>query len=154
MKFIFCLLFVFGSVALVSAQSASDGSNIKRNKDYFLQQVTPGEDTLQAVINMFFRKRKEASTGLIVGFASYPVIIVAATGIALGSAMTQGKDPEKRVQNLVVGYTVVFYGITLPSTFRLVKYNRNRLQQIINEYPDHRTIPDAYRNNLRNKDFN
>lgn len=150
MKHLLCfILLTMISFSEVKSQQASFNRNPKEMRLYDFHQLTNGSDSLTALVNMFFRKRKEAKTGYIVAGGIYLVFPL----IAAGGAITSSSDPTEKLQtaSTIVGFTVM--GILAGSTINMIKYKRSELLWIIENYPNSQSIPDNFKSKIKPKDF-
>lgn len=150
MKHLLCLiLLTMISFSEVKSQQTSYYQNPKGMRLYDFHKLTNESDSLTALVNMFFRKRKEAKTGYIVAGGIYLVFPL----IAVGSAITSSSDPTENLQtaSTIVGFTLM--GILAGSTINMIKYKRSNLLRIIEDYPDSQSIPDKFKFKIKPNDF-
>lgn len=133
----------------VKSQQEHPNRNPKEMRARDFLDLTSESDSLTALVNMFFRKRKESKTGYIVAGGIYLVFPL----IAVGGAITSSSDPTEKLQtaSTIVGITVM--GILAGSTVNMIRYKRSELLRIIEEYPDSQSIPDKFKSKIKPKDF-
>lgn len=114
------------------------------------------DDSLRAIVNLFFRKRKTASTLLSVASASLGVFVVASSYAILraaGQPRPGGPDPADELQVFAAVTGAVFSTTAIAGSAHLVRYPRKRLNQIIADRKDGKPISARYARRLRPGDF-
>lgn len=154
-------LFVFIGVMFIlviafnlnlNAQSESRNASSMKKPDFMA--LAQDNDTLVALTHLFFRKRKEAQTGYILAGSSVVAFVVGAAAFAVGSGLSSGSDdPANDIQAGAVVFSAVFYTLIIGSTTRLIRYNKQKLYNLMQSYPLDGQIPPGIRNNLRPRDF-
>jgi hypothetical protein len=127
---------------------------------YEFLSLASESDSLTAVVNMFFRKRKSATTtGMIIGGSGLLIGIVVSSantagqvvntvgGIFSGQIPEETKDPggEIALIGLAAGTAIVTVGRS--------NNTKNKLYKIISEYQETKKIPSKYASKLLPKDF-
>lgn len=135
----------------MNAQSESRRASSMKKPDFIA--LAQDNDTLEALAHLFFRKRNEARTGYILAGASFGAFVAGSVAFAVGSGLTGGDDPENEIQVGAVIFSAVFYTLIIGSTTRLIRYNKQKLYNLMQSYPLDGQIPPGIRNNLRPKDF-
>ncbi|MBK9290240.1 MAG: hypothetical protein IPM52_01190 [Bacteroidetes bacterium] len=133
------------------SQAASKNISSLKRADFI--QLAQGSDTLEAVTNLFFRKRKEAQTGFILAGAAVSVFVLGSVAFAIGAGMSGADDPTEELQVGAAVFSIVFYGLVIGSGFRLIRYSKGRLHDLMKSYPVDGQLPEFVKNQLRNKDF-
>jgi predicted metal-binding membrane protein len=113
-------------------------------------------DSLTALVNMFFRKRKNARTGYIVtgGLTLVTGFIAASTATQqLVNAITLQPVDDKGIEASGIAFFTVLFGGTALSSAGLIKYSKTKLYGIIQQYPESQVIPEKYKAKIQAKDF-
>ncbi|MFD2202044.1 hypothetical protein [Shivajiella indica] len=125
-------------------------------KNDFLDMANES-DSLKALVNMFFRKRKNARTGFIVTGGLTVVTLAIAGAVATNEAVFKpisGQAPsESNISAAGTAVFVTFFGGTILSSINLIKYPKAKLNEILERYPDTRQIPEKYRVKIEQRDF-
>ncbi|MCE1200561.1 MAG: hypothetical protein LWX09_00485 [Bacteroidia bacterium] len=135
----------------LNAQSSSRSASSMKKPDFIT--LAQDNDTLEALVHLFFRKRKEARTGYLLAGASFGAFVVGSVAFAVGSGLAGGDDPENEIQAGAVIFSAVFYTLIIGSTTRLIRYNKQKLYNLMQSYPLDGQIPPGIKNNLRPRDF-
>lgn len=151
--FIVFLTILFSIITPQQLLAQNESRSVSSLKKPDFLKLANGNDTLEALTHLFFRKRKEAQTGYILAGASFPVFVLGSVAFAVGSGLSGGDDPEGGIQAGAVVFSVVFYGLIIGSSHRLIRYSKNRLNNLMQTYPLDGKIPQPIRNQLRPKDF-
>ncbi|MCL6260154.1 hypothetical protein M3O96_13720 [Aquiflexum sp. TKW24L] len=144
----------------VQAQQRTDFKEPSQMSKYDFLTLTSKSDSLTAVVNMFFRKRKSATTtGLIVGGSGLLIGLVVTSanttdqaigligGVLTGQVPEETKDPGGEIA--LIGLA----GGAAITTIGRSKYTKNNLYKIISEYPETKKIPSKYASKLSPRDF-
>lgn len=113
-------------------------------------------DSLTALVNMFFRKRKNARTGFFVTGGLTLVTGVIVTSIAtnqLVNAITLQPVDETGIDASGIAFFTVLFGGTALSSAGLIKYSKTKLYEIIQQYPESKGIPEKYKSKIQTRDF-
>lgn len=110
-------------------------------------------DTLLALVNMFFRKRKENKTGFIILGVSYPAAALIGAGTAIGAGLSGSEDPEKKIQGFFMVYSYLFFGAATYLTINTLSYTKSRLYSILTDYQNGKPIPDKLKRRIRQVDY-
>ncbi len=145
------LITSFISPQQLLAQNESRGVSSLKKSDFL--KLADGNDTLEALPHLFFRKRKEAQTVYILAGATFPVFVLGSAAFAVGTGLSGGDDPEEKIQAGAVVFSVVFYVLIIGSSHRLIRYSKSRLNNLMQTYPVDGKIPKPLRNKLRPNDF-
>ena len=161
MKLILILIIFTGFIfSEACAQQGADFKEPSQMSKYEFLAMASKSDSLTAVVNIFFRKRKSSTTtGLIVGGSGLLIGLVvtsanateelagAISGAFTGQVPEETKDPggEIALIGLAAGTAIVTVGRT--------KYTKNNLYKILSEYPETKKIPSKYASKLLPKDF-
>jgi hypothetical protein len=146
------LLCLIASALSAQSQPADTTPIYRMNREQFLALAGP-DDTLRAVVNLFFRKRKTASTLLSVAGASLGVFVVASTYAVLRAAGPGGSNPADDIQVLAQATSAVIYTTGVTGAVRLMRYPRKRLKQIIANRNEGQPLAARYVRRLRPADF-
>ncbi|HMM12670.1 MAG TPA: hypothetical protein PKE03_11305 [Bacteroidales bacterium] len=150
-SFFILVIIVLSTDLPLGAQNESRRPSSMKKPDFLT--LAQDNDTLIALTNMFFRKRKEAQTGFIIAGVSFPVFAMGTALFAVGSGMQGADDPTEDIQVGAVVFSVAFYGLIIGSGHRLIRYNKQRLNNLMQSYPIDGEIPQSLRKQLRPKDF-
>jgi hypothetical protein len=113
-------------------------------------------DSLTALVNMFFRKRKNARTGFILtgGLTLVTGVIAATTATnQVVNAITFQPVDEKGIEASGIAFFTVLFGGTAISSANLIKYSKTKLYDIIQQYPESQVIPEKYKAKIQTRDF-
>lgn len=143
----------------IAQQNAGVKEPSQMSKYEFLAMASKS-DSLTAVVNMFFRKRKSATTsGLIVGGSGLLIGLVVTSAnatdqvIGLVGGVLTGQIPEEKndpggeiaLVGLAAGTAIVTVGRS--------KYTKKNLYKILSEYPETKKIPSKFASKLLPRDF-
>jgi hypothetical protein len=149
----FGLVMFAASYALAQTADPSPPAIYRMSREDFLKAVG-SDDTLRAVVNLYYRKRKTASTLITVGAASLGVFVVGSVFTVLRSAGRAGSnDPADDITTFAQVTSAVFYAGTISGAVRLIRYQRKQLQRIIADRQAGKPLPDRVRRKLKAEDF-
>ncbi len=152
LRFFLFFLTVMGCSAAAAQQPPTAPPAVYRMSKQDFLALAGEDDSLRAVVNLYFRKRKTASTLLTVGAASLGVFVVGNIFTVLRAGSTAG-DPGDELTTLAGITTVGFFGSTTAGLIRLARYPRKRLQKIITARHTGQPLPHRIRKKLSAKDF-
>lgn len=152
LRFFLFFLTVMGCSAAAAQQSPTAPPAVYRMSKQDFLALAGEDDSLRAVVNLYFRKRKTASTLLTVGAASLGVFVVGNIFTVLRAGSTAG-DPGDELTTLAGITTVGFFGSTTAGLIRLARYPRKRLQKLVIDRKAGKTIPRRYAKRLKDSDF-
>jgi hypothetical protein len=142
-----------GYGAVAQSAETNPPAVYRMSREDFLK-IAGTDDTLRAVVNLFYRKRKTASTFITVGAASLGVFVVGSVFTVLrAGSRTGSNDPADDITAFAEVTSAVFYGGTITGVVRLVRYPRKRLQQLVTDRQAGKPLPARFRKKLRAKDF-
>jgi hypothetical protein len=125
-------------------------SKISRGEFYALAS---GNDTLTAMVNMFYRKRELGKTSFIVTGASTASMVIVLPIVLLSSWGNSSNNVDKTLNTVLAIYGITFYSTIGFGTYNLSKYTRKKLMTSMMIYHEKGETSNMIRNNLRNKDF-
>lgn len=149
--FLFALVGMGCSVAIAQESAPPAPALYRMSKADFLA-LAGDDDSLRAVVNLYFRKRKTASTFITAGMTTLGVFVVGSLFTVLGAAGSSG-DSGDEITTFAAIAGATFYGSATVGVVRLARYPRKRLQEVITERQAGRLIPSRLRKKLRAKDF-
>ncbi|WP_157370282.1 hypothetical protein [Aquiflexum balticum] len=127
---------------------------------YEFLSLASESDSLTAVVNMFFRKRKSSTTAgwIVAGSATVISIVVGsaqATGQTIGAFgnFISGTPLEETNNSGGTIFLVGLAGGAAITTIGRSTYTKNKLYNVITEYQDTNKIPYQYASKLVPKDF-
>lgn len=124
----------------------------KMSKKDFIA-LAQGNDSLLAVVNLVYRKRKDSGTAFLVGLGALVVTPILGTATAIDAGLTGGDDPTNKIQGIVLVGVVIFYTGTGIGVYYLIKYSRKRLAQVIEDFRAGKPLPKSWVIHLKDKDF-
>ena len=161
MKLIVVFVILYGFfLSEAHAQQRTDLKEPSQMSKYEFLAMASKSDSLTAVVNMFFRKRKSATTsGLIVGGSGLLIGLVVTSanaadqvlglvgGVLTGQMPEEKNDPggEIALVGLAAGTAIVTVGRS--------KYTKNNLYKILSEYQETKKIPSKFASKLLPRDF-
>jgi len=142
------------------AQQIPHSKNPSQMSKYEFLSLASESDSLTAVVNMFFRKRKSSTTSgwIVAGGATVIGLVVAlaqATGQTIGTVggIVNGKPVEDTNNS---GGTIVLVGLAGGAAITTIgrsTYTKKKLYKVISDYQDTNKIPYQYVSKLVPKDF-
>ncbi|GHB26359.1 hypothetical protein [Mongoliitalea lutea] len=148
MKTTIFILLVCVSTQVFAQEKLNQKDPKKMSKEEFLV-LTHQQDSLTALVNLFFRKRKEAKTGYIASGSMFIIFPI----IGASAAVISSSDPTQGLQIAagIVGYWIM--GALTASTVNILKYKRSTLLHLIENHSESTPIPEKFTKKLRPKDF-
>jgi hypothetical protein len=150
-----CLVF-----STVHAQQMTLVKEPSQMSKYDFLVMASKSDSLTAVVNMFYRKRKSATTtGLIVGGSGLLIgLLVSAANttdqvVGTISGLITGQVPEEKNDP---GGTIALVGLAGGAAITTIgrsNHNKNKLYRILSEYKETKKIPSKYAEKLLPRDF-
>jgi hypothetical protein len=148
------ILAVFGFHQKVDAQSAAATQPASLSYEDFLEIAGADNDTLIALVNMFYRKRKETKNGFIILGVSYPVAALIGVGGAIGAGLSDSsEDPEKKIQGFFMVYSYLFLGAAAYLTTNAFSYTKARLHKTLADYHTGQPLPNKLIRRIRPTDY-
>lgn len=153
---IFAILLCF-VITEARSQTPNYSKNPSKMSKYDFLTLTTNSDSLTAVVNMFFRKRRNStSTGLVLsGGAMVIGIIVSYINLStqVVGGVVGGTSGEETNDS---GGTIALVGLVgggLITTIGRSSFNKNKLMKVITEYQETKKIPNQYGSKLVPRDF-
>ncbi|MCW5910172.1 MAG: hypothetical protein KIT62_03810 [Cyclobacteriaceae bacterium] len=147
----FCLVVILS--ADLAAQPSKQVAKMPLTKAEFLK-LADGNDSLAAVINLFYRKRKESDTSFTIAGVSLGIGMISGFGSVLSSATVGESTPGKGAQIISYTSSTMFVVASVIGTGYRIKYSRKKLHHIILGYDNGNPIPGKFVRALEPTDFN
>lgn len=156
-RVVFLFTFLIITIGIRQHLNAQTPGGLKPSQltyDDFQIMAEAESDTLLALVNMFFRKRKENKTGFIILGVSYPAAALIGAGTAIGAGLSGStEDPEKAIQGFFLVYSYLFLGAATYLTINTLSYTKPRLYSILTDYQNGKPIPDKLKRRIRQVDY-
>ncbi|MBX2895998.1 MAG: hypothetical protein KF763_11180 [Cyclobacteriaceae bacterium] len=110
-------------------------------------------DSLIALVNLFFRKRNDANKAIWIGAGSLVITPLIGATTAIGAGLSGKDDPSEKTQAIVVAGVVVFYLASGIGVYYRIKYSRKTLLRLIQDFHSGKPLPNSWVVRLKEKDF-
>ncbi|MBX2916083.1 MAG: hypothetical protein KF856_12505 [Cyclobacteriaceae bacterium] len=115
--------------------------------------LSENNDSLIALVNLFFRKRNDANKAIWIGAGSLVLTPLIGAAAAIDAGLSGKNDPSAKTHAIVVAGVVMFYMASGIGIYYRIKYSRKTLLRLIQDFHSGKPLPNSWVVRLKERDF-